>query len=88
MNKRFLLWILYICFFLVIAFLVLFITGKTELVFVLCALELFLILLTISCYLMLQNIKDNYVAIYKVRYFFLIILDFMILLAIIGVLTK
>ncbi len=88
MSKRFILWALYICFFLFIAFLVLFLVDKVKLIVVLSVLELFLILVTISCHLMLQNIKDNYVVIYKIRYFFLIIFDFVILLAILGVLVK
>lgn len=89
MTKRFILWALYICFFLLIAFLVLFLVDKVKLIVVLSVLELFLILVTISCHLMLQNIKeDDYVVIYKIRYFFLIIIDFVILLAILGVLVK
>ena len=88
MNKRFLLWSIYICFFLFIVFFVLFLVDKIKVIFVLCILELLLLLLTISCYLMLRKIKDNYAIIYKIRYIFLIIVDFMILLAITGVLAK
>ena len=54
----------------------------------LCVLEFFLISVTIFCFSMLKNYKDNLVVIYKIRTVFLIIIDFIILLAIIGVLFK
>lgn len=77
-----------ICFLIFLVFFVLFLANKIRLFFVLCVLELFFILLTISCYLVLKNIKDDCVYIYKIRYIFLIILDFIILLAMLGVSSK
>ncbi len=79
----------YISFFLFIVFFVLFLVDKISLVFVLGILELFLILITVSCYLMLQSFKeDDYVIIYKNKIIFLIIVDFIVLLAIIGTVSK
>lgn len=89
MNKKNLIQkITLICFFLLISAFILFFTEKVNLIFILCILELFLISLTIFCFSMLQNYKDNLIVIYKIRTVFLVIIDFIILLAIIGVLLK
>lgn len=89
MNKKnLILKITLICFFLLISAFILFFTEKVNLIFILCILELFLISLTIFCFSMLQNYKDNLIVIYKIRTVFLVIIDFIILLAIIGVLLK
>lgn len=89
MNKKnLILKITLICFFLLISAFILFLIEKVNLIFILCILELFLISLTIFCFSMLQNYKDNFIVIYKIRTVFLVIIDFIILLAIIGVLFK
>lgn len=87
MNKRDIFFkISYIFIFLFIIFFILFLLDKISLIFVLCVLELFLISITISCYFILQSLKDDFTIVYRIRYFFLIFIDFIILLALIGTL--
>lgn len=78
----------YVCFFIFGVSIALFLADKIKIIFVLCNFELFLILFTISCYLMLKDFKDDFVDIYKIRYVFLLIIDFTVLLIIIGVIFK
>ena len=75
-----------ICFFLFIISFVLYGNNKIHLIYLLCILELFLTSITILSYMILQKIKDDFKIKYKIDWFFLVIADFMILLAIIGVL--
>ena len=67
---------------------VLYVNNKIHLIYFLCILEIFLIstTATVLCYMLSQKIKDNFKIIHKNDLFFLVITDFMILLAIIGVL--
>lgn len=71
-------------FFIFIVSFVLFLYKKINLIFFLITLELFLISVTIFCYFVLKEIKDKFVILYKIRWFFLIIIDLLILFAILG----
>ncbi|MBR4824520.1 MAG: hypothetical protein IKZ86_06955 [Spirochaetaceae bacterium] len=75
-----------ICFFLFMISFVLYGNNKIHLIYVLCILEAFLISTTIVGYIVLQKIKDDFKIKYKIEWFSLVITDFMLLLAIIGVL--
>jgi len=80
--------IAFVCFSLFMIAFVLFLNDKIHLIYVLCILEVFLTSTTILCYMFLQNFKDDFKIIYKIRWFSLVITDFIILLAIIGVIHK